>query len=187
MSELQLLAEAIGANERTLRRAVNQGTLRGERTTPRKLRIPAAEKRYLHRRWPLLAALRSALRTEPNVQFALLFGSAARGDDRPTSDLDLLVRLRDPSLARILDLEERLERETQRSVDVITLAAAEGNSLLLATAVDEGRVLVDRIDLWSELSAESTALDRRARQDGRRQAQQALAGIDLLLGRRVAR
>lgn len=183
MTELRMLADVLGANERTLRRAVNQGTLRAERPTPRRLRISAAEKRYLRKHWPLLAELRAALRTEPNVEFALLFGSTARGDAGAHSDLDLLVRMRDPSLDRVTDLELRLEALIGRRVDVITIEDAQRNPLLLATAVAEGRVLVDRVGLWVELGAEAEALERRARRHDRQQARDALAGIDRLLAR----
>src|SRR5690349_14644608 len=121
MTELELLASEIGANERTLRRALNQGMLQAERPTPRKLKISAAEKRYLRRSWKLLATLRAVLRTEQNLRFALLFGSVARGDDSAASDIDLLVEMRDPSLARIADLEAKLESLIDRRVDILTL------------------------------------------------------------------
>lgn len=78
---LAALAHDIGVSERTLRRAVNDGTLRGSRPSPRSLDLPLSERSYARRAWPLLAALRTALRTEPNVRFALLFGSAATGED----------------------------------------------------------------------------------------------------------
>ncbi|HUB98421.1 MAG TPA: nucleotidyltransferase domain-containing protein [Solirubrobacterales bacterium] len=183
MSELQMLADALGANERTMRRAVSQGTVRAERPSPRRLRISPAEKRYLRRRWRLLAGLRAALRTEPNIEFALLFGSAARGDDGPRSDIDLIVRLHDPSLVRVLELEERLEQAIGRDFDVLTLDAAERNPPLLAAAVSDGRVLVDRVGLWQHLGGEANALQQRARRVERRATRDALDGIDRMLAR----
>ena len=176
-----MLADEVGVDERTLRRAANQGTLRAQRLSPRKLRLPAREAQYVRRSWPLLGELRAALRTEPNVRFALLFGSTARGDDREDSDVDLLVVLDDPSLDRQLDLEWRLRTALGRAVDVVTLEAAETNSMLLALAVEDGRVLVDRIDLWPKLSAESEKLSRRAERKMRRSMREALAGIDRML------
>lgn len=183
MSELARLAEEVGVDERTLRRAANQGTVRAERLSPRKLRLPFRETQYVRRSWPLLGQLRAALRTEPNVRFALLFGSTARGDDREDSDVDLLVVLRNGSLDRRVDLELRLEETLGRRVDVLTLEAAEANSTLFAMAVEEGRVLVDRIDLWPQLRAESEQLSRRAHRAYRRQRQQALAKLDRFLAR----
>jgi predicted nucleotidyltransferase len=183
MNELGMLAREVGVDERTLRRAVNQGTLRAQRISPRKIRLPLREAHYVRRSWPLLGELRAALRTEPNVRFALLFGSTARGDDREGSDVDLLVVLDDPSLDRVLDLELRLEATVGRDVDVVTLEAAERNSTLFAMAVEDGRVLVDRVDLWPQLSAEAEMLERRARRDERRLTRTALAGIERMLAK----
>jgi predicted nucleotidyltransferase len=185
MTELGLLARQIGANERTLRRAFNQGTLRAERPTPRKLEISAAEKRYLRRSWKLLATLRAVLRTEQNVRFALLFGSAARGDDSAASDIDLLVEMRDPSLARIADLGSKLETLTGRRVDILGLDDARGSDQLLAQALAEGRVIVDRDSRWPQLRGEAEALQRRAREGTRRARRRALEGIDRMLADRA--
>lgn len=184
MTELQLLADQIGANERTLRRAFNEGTLRAERRTPRKLTLDAAEKRYLRRSWKLLAALRKALRTEQNVRFALLFGSAARGDDSEGSDVDLIVEMRDSSLVRTVDLELKLEELLGRRVDVLTLEDAGANPVLLAEAVAEGRAIVDREERWAQLGSEAKAMDRRARRHLRKRSRRALAGIDRLISER---
>jgi predicted nucleotidyltransferase len=185
VTELELLAEQIGANERTLRRALNEGTLRAERPTPRKLKLDAAEKQYLRRSWKLLAALRKALRTEQNVRFALLFGSAARGEDTASSDIDLLVEMRDASLIRITDLGAKLEALLGRHVDVVTLEDARGNPQLLVQALGEGRVLVDREGRWSPLRSEAGALQRGARESARRSKRRALVGIDRMLAGKV--
>lgn len=183
MNELGVLADEVRVDERTLRRAANQGTVRAERISPRKLRLRLGEARYLRRQWPLLGELRGALRTEPNVRFALLFGSTARGDDREDSDLDLLVVLRDSSLERRLDLERRLEGALGREVDLLAMEAAERNPTLLALAVEDGRVLVDRIELWPKLSAEAEMLSRRAEQAYRRKRREAFKAIDRFLAR----
>jgi predicted nucleotidyltransferase len=185
MTELELLASQVGVNERTLRRALSEGTLRAKRPSPRKLEIEATEKRYLRRSWKLLAALRSALRTEQNVRFALLFGSAARGEDSAASDIDLVVEMRDPSLARIADLGAKLEALLDRRVDILTLDDARGNSRMLAQALAEGRVLVDREDRWPALRDEAGALQRRAREGTRRERRRALEGIDRMLADRA--
>jgi predicted nucleotidyltransferase len=178
MSQLAILADDLGANERTLRRAASQGTLRAERVSPRTLILPPGEAGYLRRHWPLLAALRSALRTEPNVAFAMLFGSIARGDDTAESDVDLLVVLHEHSLKKMAELQDRLERALGREVDVLSLEAASSNELLLALAVEEGRVLVDREELWAKLRSELADLRRRAERASRRERRKALAAID---------
>ena len=181
MTELEILAQQIGANERTLRRALNEGALRAERSSPRKLRLDTAEKRYLRRSWWILAALRQTLRTEHNVRFALLFGSTARGDDTASSDVDLLVEMRDSSLVRIADLGTKLEAALGRRVEIVTVEEARESKPLLIQAIDEGRVLVDREGRWSALRTEAAELRRRARADALKAKQRALSGIDRML------
>jgi predicted nucleotidyltransferase len=182
MSPLAELAAEIGVDERTLRRAAGQGTLRAERLSPRRLRLAPGETAYLRRLWPLLATLRSALRTEPNVAFAMLFGSVARGDDRAGSDVDLLVVLREESLGRRIELQDRLERAAGRKVHLLDLETASRNEVLLSMAVEEGRVLVDREGLWPALRSELDGLRRRARRGLDRDRRQALGAIDAFLG-----
>lgn len=176
-----MLAAEVGANERTLRRAVNQGTLRADRPTPRTLVLPLAERRYVRRSWSLLGALRSALRTEQNVRFALLFGSAATGTDTLVSDIDVMVELRDPSLERVVDLSAKLEAATGRRVDVLRLEDADADPLLLADVVADGRVLVDRETRWPRLLRRETGLRKRGRRQEGDRARAALGGIDRLL------
>lgn len=181
MTELGLLAEQLDVSERTLRRAVNQGVLRATRPSPRRLEIPVAEKRYARHAWPLLAPLRASLRTERNVRFALLFGSAARGDDTDRSDVDLLVEMVDGSLDRVADLSAKLEALTERHVDVIPIQSAEAVPGLFAAAIAEGRILVDRDALWSDLRGREKALQRSAVASDERRRETALARIDRML------
>lgn len=184
MTDLQLLASEVGASERTLRRAVSQGTLRGERLSPRHLRLAATEKRYIRRSWKLLSVLRKSLRTEPNVRFALLFGSAARGDDTGSSDVDLLVDMRDASLVARVDLAMKLEAILDREVDITPLEAVADSPELLATAAREGRVIVDREGRWPQLGGELDRLTRRAEAQARKDKHRALAAVDELLSTR---
>jgi predicted nucleotidyltransferase len=131
----------------------------------------------------LVAALRRALRTEPNVRFALLFGSAAEATDIAGSDVDVLVALRDPSIERVVDLSERLAAAVGRSVDVVRLSDAEKDPAFLADVLDVGRVLVDRDELWGRLRSRGTILRRRIRDREADRVDAALAGIDRLLAR----
>lgn len=181
MTVLSLLAEEAGVNERTLRRAVTQGALRGSRSTPRKLELPLHEREYVRRSWGLLSTLRAALRTERNVRFALLFGSAAAGIDTQGSDVDVLVDMRDPSFERVVDLGTKLTRLVGRPVDVVELQHAEADPSFLAQVVADGRVLVDREDLWSRLRRRETELRRRGSRNDARRLHRALASIDRLL------
>ncbi len=181
MSELRLLAEQLDVNERTLRRAVNEGLLRAKRPSPRRLEMAVGEKRYVRHAWPLLSSLREALRTEGNVRLALLFGSTARGDDTEASDLDLLVEMRDGSMERVADLSAKLEELTGRHVEVLPLSSAEANPGLLANAIAEGRLLVDRDARWAALRGRKSVLRRRAEKSDRRRRDAALEGIDRML------
>jgi hypothetical protein len=181
MTELGQLAQQVGTSERTLRRAVTEGTLRGERLSPRRLKLSVLEKEYVLRQWSLLAQLRAALRTEHNVRFALLFGSSARGEDGQESDVDLLVEMRDSSLVRVIDLELKLEGLLGHEVDVLSVGDAETSPLLFAEALREGRVIVDREGRWAELQPEAEKVARRARRYERARGRRALAGVDRLL------
>jgi len=183
MRSLQLLARDVGVNERTLRRAVTQGTLRASRSSPRKLEIPLTECQYVRRSWPIISALRTALRTERNVRFALLFGSCARGTDGPNSDVDVLVVLRDPDLAHLIDLRTRLTDLVGREVDLVLLDQVVQEPFFLAQVLDEGRVLVDRDNRWHVLRAQEPRLRQRAARADARRVSDALMGIDRMLGR----
>ena len=181
MTDLARLATEMGVNERTLRRAVNEGTLRAARPTPRALDLALSERQYVRRSWSLLSALRGALRTERNVRFALLFGSAAAGTATPMSDIDVLVDLRDASLDRLVDLSAKLTALLGRPVEVVRLQDAQAEPLFLADVLAEGRVLVDREQLWPRLRGREPGMRRLGRQDEGTRAEAALAGIDRLL------
>ncbi len=181
MNELRSLAKQVGVSERTLRRAANQGTLQTKRSGPRTLELSLSERVYVRRSWPMISALRIALRTEPNVRFALLFGSVARGTDMPAGDVDVLVDLRDPSLERLVDVQAKLAAAVDRQVDVVRLTDAEAEPAFLAEAFADGRVLVDRAGLWPELRRRESRLRQSGDERALQRAQDALAGIDRLL------
>ncbi|MBC6450924.1 helix-turn-helix domain-containing protein [Actinokineospora xionganensis] len=59
-----------------------------------------------------------------------VFGSVARGDDRPDSDLDLLVELKPgASFVDIIGLDEELAAVLGCAVDIVTTAELESNDL----------------------------------------------------------
>jgi predicted nucleotidyltransferase len=183
MTELALLAREVGVHERTLRRAITEGSLRGVRPTPRSLDISLSEREYVRRSWKLLSALRAALRTEHNVRFALLFGSVARGTSAPGSDVDVLVSLRDADLERVVELSAKLTAAAGRRVDVVRLEDAESEPSFLADVIADGRVLVDRERVWPRLRSREPSLRRATRTAQAHRTDAALAGIDRLLGR----
>jgi predicted nucleotidyltransferase len=144
-------AKKIGCSERTLRRYINVGLLRGRRVAGGQLELSCAEETYLRGHWTLLGKLMDALRTERDVRLAVLFGSTATGEDTPVSDLDLLIVHRRPEWRVQAGLRLRLRRAAGTPVDVVTLGQAEAQPSLLADVLREGRVLIDRDDLWGAL------------------------------------
>ena len=55
------------------------------------------------------------------ISYAAVFGSVARGDDKPESDLDLLVRFSQPkSLLDFSALNNELNKILGRQVDLVT-------------------------------------------------------------------
>ncbi|MGA9285028.1 MAG: nucleotidyltransferase domain-containing protein [Solirubrobacteraceae bacterium] len=151
MESLRQAAAGLSIPERTLKRAAAEGLIRGERISPRRFHLPFSEEAYLRSHWTLLHKLRAALRTEPNVRLAVLFGSVAKGDDREDSDVDVLVVLEDPRVGRLVALTERLSRRLGRDVQLVRLVDAENSPALMADVAEQGRVLIDRQGLWAAL------------------------------------
>lgn len=178
MGVMQELAHDLHAEERTLRRAAALGTLRCRRVGARRLRLSGGERDYLRSHWPLLSELRQALRTERTVRLAVLYGSAARGDDTADSDVDLLVSLSEDRPDAVMALVARLRRVVGRRVDIARLdRVRSGAPLLLMQALDEGRVLIDRDERWPELQSRRRAIRARAQRAYDRQMQQAASAI----------
>jgi predicted nucleotidyltransferase len=78
------------------------------------------------------------------VEELALFGSVARGEDTPESDLDLLVRFAEPprrplSLITWGRLERELEKRCGRKVDLVS---ARGLSRHLRPVVDAEKVIL---------------------------------------------
>ncbi len=163
MESLRRAASELSIPERTLRRAASEGLVRGERVSPSRLGITLREEAYLRGHWGLLRALRAALRTEPNVRLAVLFGSMATGSDDEGSDVDVLVVLRDQGVGRLAELGERLSRRIGREMQLVRLSEAQTSPVLMVDVIDHGRVLVDRDDLWSGLRDDARRWRRLAR------------------------
>jgi predicted nucleotidyltransferase len=178
MDSLRSLAAELSIPERTLRRAAAEGLIRGQRLSPRRFRTPLREEMYLHSHWELLQSLRAALRTEPNVRLAVLFGSTAIGVDRKDSDLDMLVALEDHAVGRLADLAGRLTRRLGRDAQLVRLQDAERSPVLMRAILEEGRALVDRENRWSTLRADTPKWQRSARRVERPLAE-AMKSLDL--------
>lgn len=149
----RVLAETaidLGCSERTLRRYVNDGVLRGRRVASR-LELSSEEESYARSHWTLLKTLKSALRSERNIRLAVLFGSTAAGEDHADSDIDLLIAHRRHEQRALASLKVRLRDAVGKPVHVIGLDQAKDAPSLLADILIEGRVLIDRDRLWGEL------------------------------------
>ncbi len=124
--------------------------------------MPYGEERYLRQHWGVLSSLRQALRTEPNVRLAVLFGSTAVGEDRPDSDVDLLIEHATGNLEEVVELRRRLQERIGNPIHLVLLEDAEHSPLLLADILLEGRVIVDRGDAWRRLSRKQQTVLRQA-------------------------
>jgi predicted nucleotidyltransferase len=162
VDSLRTLARNLGVPERTLRRAAAQGLVRGQRLSERRYKTTLREEAYLRSHWPLLSQLRSALRTEPKVRTAVLFGSVAVGRESERSDVDLLVWMRDAAAGTVAALSGRLRDRIGREVQLVRVQDAERSPTLMADALADGRVLVDRDGLWPGVKANERSWRRRA-------------------------
>jgi predicted nucleotidyltransferase len=167
MDSLRRVSSVLSIPQRTLRRAAAEGLLRGQRVSSRRFLLSLREEAYLRSHWPLLSALRAALRTEPNVRLAVLFGSTANGSDDEDSNVDVVVALSDSDPGRLAELSGRLGRRIGRRVQIVTVSAATQSPTLMLDVIEQGRVLVDREDLWRGLREAEPRWRRKARRDRR--------------------
>jgi hypothetical protein len=75
----------------------------------------------------VIEKLRKILESESRVAYAVLYGSAARSQDRPESDVDVALGLyRDARLSTrdLGDIASRLESAVGRSIDLVLLDEA---------------------------------------------------------------
>lgn len=158
-------AEGLLCSERTLRRYANEGLLRGERHGRRELRLPLEEERYLRRHWALLSSLRRALRTEHSVRLSVLFGSTATGEDRPDSDVDLLIEHSTGDIEQVAELRRRLQAHIGKPIHIVLLEDAERSPVLLADVLREGRTIVDRDGTWRRLERRRQRVLRQAAEE----------------------
>ena len=168
MTELDDLAREVGVHGRTLRRAAERGLIRAARRGVREVVVAPSERSYVRAHWPLVARLLEALRKQPNVRLAVLFGSVARGTANGDSDLDLLVRLRRDDHRARAELVDVLHSATGLRVQLVSLDQAQEAPLLLADVLDDGRVLVDRDNDWPRIRRRERYIVSRAREEDER-------------------
>lgn len=165
-----------------MRRAAARGVVRCRRPTPRELDFEPGELDYLVGHWDLLSSLTAALRTEPNVKLAVLYGSRARGTEHVGSDVDVLVDFRDDEVGAVSQLARRLQAQLGLEVDVARLSRVRRQApLLVLQVIDEGRPLVDRADAWPALRAQRATVARGARRQMTRLRREAAQSVDQIL------
>jgi predicted nucleotidyltransferase len=186
---LEELAREVGVHERTLRRAVSGGLIHARRPSSHRLSISDGEAAWVRSHWRLVGRLLAALRTEPNVELGVLFGSVARGTDvEGLSDVDLLVELRRSSPGAIEALRRRLGERAHVNVELVPLEAARRDPMLLSEVLRDGRPLVDRVGMWPGLQAQrdrTAAQADRAGRQSRQNAREALSYFRRLAAERA--
>ena len=106
--------------------AVNRALERHRKKAPGKGVAPEREEMETKRNHLLIAPGREISRfcQRHGVTLLGVFGSVARGESRPDSDVDVLVRLSQPkSLLELVAMEEELSQLLKRKVDLVTEAA----------------------------------------------------------------
>ncbi len=112
------------------------------------------------------------------VDVVVLFGSAARGTDGPSSDVDLLIESPgDGGEPRRL-LAAEVERRLGRPVDTVTLRSADAQPWLLASILREGRVVRDVSGRWAKLQRAAPHVDAAAAEAVEALVAEARAALD---------
>jgi predicted nucleotidyltransferase len=68
----------------------------------------------------ILRTYRQEVAARYGLQAIGVFGSVARGEHRPDSDVDVVVRIARPDLFILVDIKQELEARLHRPVDVVT-------------------------------------------------------------------
>jgi predicted nucleotidyltransferase len=172
------LAETVGTGERTLRRAIADGTIHAVMVGSRRSTLTPEEAEYVRLHWGELGVLRQVLRTEPNVALAVVFGSFARGEEQSDSDLDVVVALRRVDPLGLERLRQRLAPHVRRPLQLVALSDVERSASMLSEVLRDGRVLVDRENQWTGMQARRAVIARAADAEGLRLADEARRAVE---------
>ena len=111
----------------------------------------------------ILDALGAAIINDSGVDLFVLFGSVARGEAHPRSDIDLLLdgpTARDPpALTR---LRGELWEALDHPIELLTLSEARKIAPVLASAIRDGLVIADRFDQWNSVLRMRDEIERDA-------------------------
>jgi len=87
-----------------------------------------AEEKIAYKRSPplsrekIISIIRDFLKKDGRVSKAWIFGSFARGDHKPGSDIDLMVKFKEPSKTSLFDMSDiayLLEEESKMKIDLV--------------------------------------------------------------------
>lgn len=156
------LATELGTSDRTLRRLVESGVVRPRWRARGHHPLPTAEVDWLRGHWHLISGLRRALRSEPCVRAAFLFGSVAKGTDTPASDIDVIVDAEIDDQMDLRALRLRLGRKVGRSIDLFLLSDLEAEPERLLPIMSHARPIIDRVGAWRRLTLRRRVLRGRA-------------------------
>ena len=155
------LATSLHAPRRTLERLSALGAVRTHHRSSGHRPLMAGEDAWLLAHYPLLRALREAFRREPSVSLALLFGSQAKGQDIPQSDLDLVVDLPSGDRSALSALRDRLEQKLARPIDIFLLSDLQREPAALLAILEHARPIIDRTSWWVSLPRHRRSLKSR--------------------------
>ena len=85
----------------------------------------------------VLRAYREDIRERYGVEIVGIFGSYARGENSPGSDVDILVDVKRPIGLKFLELWDYLEEILKVKVDLLTIGALRQKPKLLASIMED--------------------------------------------------
>lgn len=99
---------------------------------------------------PAIARLKAVLTNFPQLRFAVLFGSIARGTERPESDIDVAVQAdKELTVNERLAITEAIALSFNRPVDLVDLRTA--GQPLLDQIVGTGIQVIGPRHMWGDL------------------------------------
>lgn len=151
------------------------GLLRAPRPGGRVV-LPASEERWLSAHAQVARRLHDLAWETTGLDTVVLFGSTARGDDRPGSDLDVLVDGPWSNDATMLArVRTRWGEALGREVQTLPLRQGRDAPIALDAALTEGRPVKDVSGAWAMLVDDAAAVRHLSRQER-----------DALIGRETA-
>ncbi|KMT64719.1 type VII toxin-antitoxin system MntA family adenylyltransferase antitoxin [Catenovulum maritimum] len=90
----------------------------------------------------IIERLKEILNQQPELEIAILYGSAVNGKMRPDSDVDIAVLFNQPlNTSQKLTLASQLEKQLNRSIDLTDLSNLNGT--ILKQVLSKGVVLIE--------------------------------------------